>query len=174
VVIRSQEQTANGSASGRSAGSRAGARPRRAFIGLGSNLGDRRRHILDALRELEQPGAVRVRRCSSLHETEPVGGPPGQPRFLNAVAELETTLSPRELLGRLLAIERRHGRLRTVTNGPRTLDLDLLWYEGEVVNQPDLVVPHPRMWQRPFVLKPLAELTDPQMLRTDGTERVKP
>ena len=134
------------------------------FIGLGSNLGDRARHIHDALRELAQVGDVCVVACSSLHETEPVGGPAGQPRFLNAVAELATELEPRALLVRLLEIEQRHGRQRTVPNGPRTLDLDLLLYGQRIVDEPDLHVPHPRMWQRSFVLEPLAEVCDEQRL----------
>jgi 2-amino-4-hydroxy-6-hydroxymethyldihydropteridine diphosphokinase len=132
------------------------------FIALGSNLGDRAGHIRSALRELEQSGDVHVLRCSSLHETAPAGGPPGQPRFLNAVAELQTELSPADLLARLAEIEQRHGRERTVRNGPRTLDLDLLLYHDEVIDQPELTVPHPRMWQRPFVTEPLAEICDAQ------------
>jgi 2-amino-4-hydroxy-6-hydroxymethyldihydropteridine diphosphokinase len=98
--------------------------------------------------------------CSSLRETDPVGGPPGQPTFLNAVAELATDLSPRELLERMLDVERRHGRERRVSNGPRTLDLDLLLFRDQVIDEPDLCVPHPRMWQRPFVVQPLAEICD--------------
>jgi 2-amino-4-hydroxy-6-hydroxymethyldihydropteridine diphosphokinase len=89
-----------------------------------------------------------------------VGGPEGQDRYLNAVAELETALSPRALLQRLLAIERRHGRRRTVRHGPRTLDLDLLLYGDRVINEPELTVPHPRMWERPFVMGPLSEICD--------------
>ncbi len=128
------------------------------FIGLGSNLGDRAAHIRQALRELGERGDIRVLACSRLYETEPLGGPPGQPLYLNAVAELATNLTPRELLTRLLEIEERHGRQRTIPNGPRTLDLDLLLYGDHVINEPDLVVPHPRMWERPFVLQPLAEI----------------
>ncbi len=135
------------------------------FIGLGSNLGDREATIRSALRELEADNDIRVVRCSSLHETEPVGGPPGQGRYLNAVAELETALPPRALLERLLAIERRHGRQRSAANGPRTLDLDLLLYGDRVIDEPDLVVPHPRMWERPFVMEPLAEICDIDTLK---------
>ena len=134
------------------------------FIALGSNLGDRAGHIRSALRELEQSGDVRVLHCSSLHETEPAGGPPGQPMYLNAVAELQTELSPADLLARLGVIEQRHGRERTVRNGPRTLDLDLLLYRDQVIDEPELTVPHPRMWQRPFVTEPLAEICDAQRL----------
>ncbi len=131
-----------------------------AYLGLGSNLGDRERHIYDALRELAEAGDVRIVACSSLHETAPVGGPPNQPQYLNAVAELATDLDPRALLERLQVVERRHGRERSVRNGPRTLDLDLLLYGDRTLAEPGLIVPHPRMWERSFVLGPLAELTD--------------
>ncbi len=134
------------------------------FIALGSNLGDRAQHIRDALRELAEAGDIRVLALSSLHETDPVGGPPGQPRYLNAAAELATDLEPHTLLQRMQAIEQRHGRERTIPNGPRTLDLDLLLYRDRVLDEPDLCVPHPRMWQREFVLKPLAEICDPDRL----------
>jgi len=134
------------------------------FIALGSNLGDRRRHLEEALRELAARGDIRVRAVSSFHETEPCGGPPGQPRYLNAAAELDTELEPRALLERLLEIERRHGRRRDVRDGPRTLDLDLLLYNERRIREPDLCVPHPRMWQREFVLRPLAEICVPARL----------
>jgi 2-amino-4-hydroxy-6-hydroxymethyldihydropteridine diphosphokinase len=124
------------------------------FIGLGSNLGDREAHIRAALRDLEERGDIHVLRCSTLHETEPV----------NAVAQLQTDLAPRELLDRLLTIEQRHGRQRGVANGPRTLDLDLLLYGQRVINEQDLIIPHPRMWERPFVMQPLAEICDPETL----------
>jgi 2-amino-4-hydroxy-6-hydroxymethyldihydropteridine diphosphokinase len=128
------------------------------FIGLGSNLGDRAGHIRDGLRELAEQGDIAVVACSRLHETDPVGGPSGQPRYLNAVAELATDLAPRDLLARLLEIERRHGRQRSVPNAPRTLDLDLLLYRDREIDEPGLHVPHPRMQDRPFVMEPLAEI----------------
>jgi 2-amino-4-hydroxy-6-hydroxymethyldihydropteridine diphosphokinase len=134
------------------------------FIGLGSNLGDRAEHIRSALRELAESGDVRVLRCSSLHDTEPVGGPSGQGNYLNAVAEIDTELSPQTLLARLLEIEQHHGRERNVRFGPRTLDLDLLLYRDRAIDEPGLTVPHPRMWQRPFVTEPLAEIYDAQRL----------
>ena len=129
------------------------------YIGLGSNVGNKTQNLREALQELESAGDIRVLRCSSFHDTAPVGGPPGQDRFLNAVAELATDLSPRELLTRMQEIEQRHGRVRTVANGPRTLDLDLLLFRDQRIDEPDLNVPHPRMWERAFVLEPLAELT---------------
>lgn len=134
------------------------------YIALGSNLGDRAEHIHSALRELAQEGDISALDCSSLHETEPVGGPPGQGPFLNAAAELETSLPPRDLLARMQSIEARHGRVRTVRNAARTLDLDLLLYHHRVIAEPDLIVPHPRMWERPFVMQPLAEICPAERL----------
>ncbi len=134
--------------------------PAGVYIGLGSNLGDREANIRAALRDLARGGDTRVVRCSTLHETDPVGGPSGQSRYLNAVAELETTLAPRELLALMQEIERRHGRRRSVPNAPRTLDLDLLLYGERVIDEPDLTVPHPQMWERPFVVQPLEEICD--------------
>jgi 2-amino-4-hydroxy-6-hydroxymethyldihydropteridine diphosphokinase len=125
----------------------------RAFVGLGSNMGDRRGHLRRALAGL--PDLVRV---SRLYETAPVGGPPGQDDYLNVVAELDTTLAPRALLDLARQLEEEADRVRTVRWGPRTLDVDVLLVEGVEVDEPDLVVPHPRMWQRRFVLEPLAEL----------------
>ncbi|HEY7947895.1 MAG TPA: 2-amino-4-hydroxy-6-hydroxymethyldihydropteridine diphosphokinase [Acidimicrobiales bacterium] len=125
----------------------------RAFLGLGSNMGDRRRHLSRALSGL--PDLVRV---STVYETAPVGGPDGQDDYLNIVAELDTTLSARELLAVAQRLEEQAGRVRTVRWGPRTLDVDVLLIEGVAIDEPDLVVPHPRMWHRRFVVEPLAEL----------------
>ncbi len=130
----------------------------RALVALGSNVGDRRRTLERALEELcRLPGTCVVER-SSFHETAPVGGPPGQGPFLNAVAEVETRLSPRELLDGLLEIEKALGRVRTVRNGPRTIDLDLILFGDVVTEEPGLQVPHPRFRERAFVLEPLAEV----------------
>lgn len=134
------------------------------FIALGSNLGNRELHLRTALRELAQARDIRIVRTSSFHETEPVGGPTGQAMFLNAVSELDTALPPRELLSRMLAIERAHGRVRTQPDGPRTLDLDLLLYRDVLIEDAECRVPHPRMWQREFVLAPLRELCDTECL----------
>lgn len=139
--------------------------PAGVFVGLGSNLGDRLATLEAALHELDRVSGVRVRAVSAFHETQPVGGPPGQPPFLNAVAELATKLPPLALLTVLQEIELRHGRQRGLLNGPRTLDLDLLLYRDEVIESPTLRVPHPRMWSREFVLVPLAELCNVAALR---------
>lgn len=129
-----------------------------AYIGLGANLGQRRETLRRALHELDGLDGVRVVTVSGFIETEPVGGPEGQPPFINAAAELLTHLSPRQLLEALQGVEDRFGRTREVRWGPRTLDLDLLLYDQRVIDQPDLRVPHPRMHERRFVLEPLAEI----------------
>jgi len=130
----------------------------RAYVGLGSNLGDRERTLREAVSALGAEKGIVVAAVSRLRETEPVGVG-SQPRFLNGVVALDTTLSARALLGRLLALERRFGRVRVAgRRAPRTLDLDLLLYGDETIDEPDLVVPHPRLHERRFVLEPLAEL----------------
>jgi 2-amino-4-hydroxy-6-hydroxymethyldihydropteridine diphosphokinase len=129
-----------------------------ALIGLGSNLGDRRAMLEGAIAALKVTSGVRVLRVSSFHETEPVGGPPGQGTYLNAAAALETTLDPTELLHVLQSIETRSGRVRTVRWGERTLDLDLLLFDDRIIQTPELTVPHPRLTVRRFVLEPLAEV----------------
>jgi 2-amino-4-hydroxy-6-hydroxymethyldihydropteridine diphosphokinase len=126
------------------------------FLGLGSNLGDRERHIETALTRLERRGFHLTGR-SSLYLTEPVGGPP-QGWFLNAAARGETDLSPVALLEACLATEREAGRVRGEKNGPRCLDIDLLLYGDVVLQQDGLRLPHPRLHERRFVLVPLAEL----------------
>ena len=126
---------------------------RRAFLGLGSNLGDRRRFLDDAIAAL--PDVVAV---SPIYETEPVGGPEGQGPFLNCVVELDTDLTPRQLLELAQRLEQAALRVRTQRWGPRTLDVDVLLVGDLTVDEPDLVVPHPRMWERDFVLQPLRDL----------------
>jgi 2-amino-4-hydroxy-6-hydroxymethyldihydropteridine diphosphokinase len=128
-----------------------------AYVGLGANLGDREETIRAAVAEL--PDVVAV---SPLRETDPVGVT-DQPQFLNGVAALETELAPRELLDVLLAVERRLGRERRERWGPRTIDLDLLLYGDEVIDEDGLKVPHPRLHERRFVLEPLADLA-PQLV----------
>jgi len=134
-----------------------------AYVGLGSNLGDREGTLRAAVGRLRGLPGTRVLRVSSLRNTEPVGYL-DQPRFLNGVVELETELSARELLDALLALERAFGRDRSGSppHGPRTLDLDLLLYGEETIDAPGLQVPHPRLHERGFVLEPLAEL-DPSL-----------
>ena len=139
-----------------------------AAIALGSNLGDRAKHLRGALAALERAPEVTVLRRSSWHETPPVGGPAGQGLFLNGTALLETTLEPAELLALLQSIEASHGRERTVRDGPRTLDLDLLWFDGVVSDEPGLTLPHPRMEERSFVLAPLAEVAPERRLERCG------
>jgi 2-amino-4-hydroxy-6-hydroxymethyldihydropteridine diphosphokinase len=140
----------------------------RAWIALGSNVGPREANLAFALEELGRSRSVELLRRSSWIETAPVGGPPGQDPYLNGVAEIETTLAPRALLALLQSIERGAGRLRIVRDGPRTLDLDLLLYEDQRIDSPDLVVPHPRMEERAFVLEPLAELAPELVLAGCG------
>jgi 2-amino-4-hydroxy-6-hydroxymethyldihydropteridine diphosphokinase len=131
----------------------------RAYIGLGSNLGDREDTLRTAVERLAATPGVEVVAVSSLRETDPVGPITDQPRFLNGAVAVETTLTPRRLLDILLAIEAGLGRTRTgPPGGPRTLDLDLLLYGDERVDQPGLQVPHPRLHERSFVLEPLHEL----------------
>lgn len=129
-----------------------------AFVGLGSNVGDRAGNLREALRRLAACEGISLVAASAFHETEPVGGPPGQARFLNAAAHLRVTISVDELLDRLLAIEDALGRVRAERWGPRTIDLDLLLHGDSAVRSARLTVPHPRMHERRFVLEPLAEL----------------
>ncbi len=141
--------------------------PVRAYLGLGSNVGDRLANLRRAVELLGDRVGVTVVRTSSVYETEPVG--PAQPDFLNAVAEVATTLSARELLRACLEAEAELGRVREERWGPRTIDIDLLIYDDERIDEPDLTVPHPRMHERGFVLVPLAELA-PDAVREVGEE----
>ena len=147
----------------------------RAFLGLGSNLGDRRAILRDAVAAL----GAEVRAVSDVFETDPVGGP-DQGRFLNLVVQLETDRTPTELLERCHELEAAAHRVRQERWGPRTLDVDVLWIDGITLDTPDLQVPHPRMFERRFVLAPLAELA-PELVpegwedRVDGAvERIGP
>ncbi|MBX3431778.1 MAG: 2-amino-4-hydroxy-6-hydroxymethyldihydropteridine diphosphokinase [Pirellulales bacterium] len=134
-----------------------------ALIALGSNLGDRRRTLDEALAALAALPGTRLLRRSRWHETAPVGGPPGQGEFLNGAALLETPLSPHDLLAAMTQIEAAAGRTRETPWGPRTLDLDLLLYDALVSDDPALALPHPHMAQRRFVLDPACEVA-PGML----------
>lgn len=135
----------------------------RAYLGLGSNLGDREANLRKAVAGMTDLVAV-----SPVYESSPVGGPP-QDDFLNAVAALDTRLSPRQLLDLCRRLEEQAGRVRTVRWGPRTLDVDVLLIDELVVDEPDLVVPHPRMMERAFVLGPLADL-DASLVPADRVE----
>ncbi|MDA8327026.1 MAG: 2-amino-4-hydroxy-6-hydroxymethyldihydropteridine diphosphokinase [Nitrospiraceae bacterium] len=130
-----------------------------ACIGIGSNLGDRLQNCKRALRLLEQRG-IRVKAVSGACETKPWGGQSvaGQPDFINMAAVVETDISPRTLLNVLLEVEKEMGRVRERKWGPRIIDLDILLYADEVMDQPGLKIPHPLMHERDFVLRPLAEI----------------
>lgn len=130
--------------------------PVRAFVGVGANLGFARDAVLNALADLSRLPNTEFVAASGLYRSAPVDG--DGPDYVNAVAELETAVSAPELLTLLQAIETRYGRVRTTRNAPRTLDLDLLLYGPVLISTPDLVVPHPRMAERAFVLQPLIEL----------------
>ena len=138
-----------------------------AFLGLGSNLGDRLANLQAAVDALQAEPALRVVASSRVWETTPMGGP-AQPDYLNAVVRVETDLSARDLLDVARRVEARLGRVRRERWGARTLDLDILLYDEEQIDEPDLVVPHPRMKQRAFVLVPLLEL-EPDPVLPDGT-----
>jgi 2-amino-4-hydroxy-6-hydroxymethyldihydropteridine diphosphokinase len=130
---------------------------RQAFVGVGANLGERRTTIEMALEKLRATAGVTAVERSSFYETDPVGGI-DQPAFFNLVAGVETALAPEAVMTALLEIERQLGRVRTVRWGPRTIDLDLLAFEGEIRDGPFLTLPHPRMRERAFVTAPLREL----------------
>jgi len=132
-----------------------------AYVGIGSNLDEPRRQVLEALSELDQLPHTRVVKKSSLYRSAPMGHA-GQPDFINAVAQLETGLPADRLLAELQEVERRHGRERSFPNAPRTLDLDILLFGNATMRSSVLTIPHPRMHQRAFVLKPLLEI-DPQL-----------
>ena len=127
------------------------------YLAVGSNLGDRKKNIEAAEQKLKKNPKVKFLRASPIYETEPVGGSP-QEKYLNAVWEIETGLSPNELLRELLSIEESLGRKREIKNGPRTIDLDILFYNDLIMNGDHLTIPHPRLRDRWFVLKPLWDL----------------
>jgi 2-amino-4-hydroxy-6-hydroxymethyldihydropteridine diphosphokinase len=144
----------------------------RAFLGLGSNLGDREARLRVALDRLV---AVGLRTVSPIYETEPVGGPEQGP-YLNCVAELDTDLTAHQLLTVCRRLEAAAVRVRGERWGPRTLDVDVLWVDGEALDEPELTVPHPRMWERRFVLAPLRDIapdlvTTEQLDATEGAVR---
>lgn len=136
-----------------------------AYVGLGANLGDARGTLLEALMGLDALAEVRIVKTAPFYRTAPVDA--SGPDFINTVARLQTTLSPWRLLDALQALENRHGRERPYRNAPRTLDLDLLLYAGQTIADERLVVPHPRMHERAFVLAPLADIA-PDLVLEQG------
>ena len=144
----------------------------RAFLGLGSNLGDRLGHLQGAIDALAGAEGVHVVAVSDVYETAPVGGPV-QDDFLNAVVAIDTDLLPRDLLAVAMHVEQLAARVRIMHWGPRTLDVDVLLYGDEQVHEPDLEIPHPRMHERPFVLAPLSDVApDRVTLPAQGWEGV--
>ena len=127
------------------------------YIGVGSNIDDRRKFIDSSIVELKKVRGVSVTRVSSVYETLPVSDIP-QGKYLNGVIEIETDISPKALLKELNRIEEKLGRKRTVKNAPRTIDLDILYYGDEKIKDKDLIIPHPRIQEREFVLRGLKEL----------------
>ena len=127
-------------------------------IGLGANLGDLVAALRAAIVAIDALSTTRALVASDVYLTAPIGGPPGQPDYANAAVLVETSLAPRALLRELQRIELEAGRERTVRDGPRTLDLDILWWEGRIIHEPGLHVPHPRLMERRFALEPLSEV----------------
>ena len=133
------------------------------YLGFGSNLGDRAENILQAVQSLKANGLI-IHRLSSIIETDPVGGP-AQGKFLNAVCKIGTSLSPEALLAVIHKIEKGLGRTRTIRNGPRTIDIDILLFDRLSVNTARLAIPHPKMLERDFVLRPLTEIAPELVLQ---------
>jgi len=132
------------------------------FLALGSNLGERHKNITAAICELEKIG-VKVEKCSTIIETNPAGGPT-QGKYLNAVLKSTTNIPPETLLTLLKSIEKNLGRIKILTNGPRTIDIDILLYDQLKINTAQLTIPHPRMLQRDFVIGPLKEI-EPDLMQ---------
>ena len=128
------------------------------YLGIGSNLGERRINIKSAVKKVSELRDTQIIKLSKIIETEPVGGPPGQPKFLNAVLKIRTSLLPLILLKKLKQIEKSLGRKKSVHWGPRIIDLDILFFGNKIINYKNLQVPHPRIFEREFVLKPLLEV----------------
>ena len=128
------------------------------YLGIGSNLGDRGKNIRSAIKKINSLKGTRVIKVSKMIETKPVGGPAKQPKFLNASLKINTAFSPLTLLNKLKKIEQELGRVKTVRYGARTIDLDILFYGDKVINTEKLTLPHPKIFQRRFVIEPLLEV----------------
>ena len=128
------------------------------YIGVGANLGNRRKNIKLAIKKITALKKTKVIKVSKLIKSDPVGGPPGQGKYLNGAVKIKTELLPGTLLKELKKIEHELGRVKTVRNGPRVIDLDILLYADKMINTKKLVIPHPRMFFRDFVIKPLLEV----------------
>ena len=140
------------------------------FIGLGSNLGEPSDQLRLAISDIDQLPGTRVLASSAFYRSAPIGYL-DQPDFVNAVVKIETGLAPRQLLSAMLGIERLHGRERTFSNAPRTLDLDVLLYGDMQIDEPGLAIPHPHMHRRAFVLQPLLEIEPDCMIPSVGSVR---
>jgi 2-amino-4-hydroxy-6-hydroxymethyldihydropteridine diphosphokinase len=138
------------------------------YIGLGSNIEDRERHLKDAIHLLQLHPDINICRCSSIYETDPVGFTE-QAAFLNMVIQVETKLTPTELFHHMLEVESKLGRVRDIRWGPRTIDLDMLLFGQQLLDTPELLVPHPRMKERAFVLIPLLEIMDKQSIQAGAS-----
>ncbi len=128
------------------------------FLGMGSNLGNRQEHLDSAIQKLKNMPASQLKQTSKIFENPPLEGGPTQGNFYNIVVELETTLLPLELLGQIQKIEKDGGRQRLVFWGPRTIDIDILFYDNQIIKLPNLKIPHPEMYHREFVILPLLEI----------------
>jgi len=128
------------------------------YLGIGSNLGNRRKNIKMAVEKIKALEDTKVLKVSSIIETEPEGGPVNQGKFLNAALKIKTSIPPLLLLRRLKKIEESLGRTKTVRYGPRTIDLDILFYGDKIIYHRDLTIPHPKVFNRPFVIRPLLEV----------------
>ena len=128
------------------------------YLGVGSNLGDRNRNIKEAIKEINLLKDTKIIKISKIIETKPVGGPSAQGNFLNAALKIQTRISPLKLLKDLKKIEKGLGRVKTVRFGSRAIDLDILFYGDRIINTKELAIPHPRLFARDFVIKPLSEV----------------
>jgi 2-amino-4-hydroxy-6-hydroxymethyldihydropteridine diphosphokinase len=142
------------------------------YIGIGSNFGDRSANITNAIKELKNYPDITIEKISSIIETEPIGGPP-QPNYLNAVIKIKTDLAALKLLTTLQGIEKKLGRVRSVKNAARPIDLDILLYGDQIIDEPDLKVPHPRMFEREFVMQPLLEIEPKIAKRLSASAKLK-